>query len=216
MKRLAVAVTALGFLCGLTSCGNPHDAEPATTGGRFLRGLASPAGAGLQHLVPPAQRDSAGRAPLRRRREGLRRHGGTPRLIRRCSCVGSRAFRSARRSIAPTTFTGTPSTSRGKLLPHSGGNFRRRCAHWSSAHSDPDPSTGQRQERHSRSSAGSTDRGTSERYAVQCSTTATTASSTCTSFARWTRTNMQEEERRSAPFRMSPPSSTPQPGTVHE
>lgn len=78
MKRLAVAVTALGFLCGLTSCGNPHDAEPATTGGRFLRGLASPAGAGLQHLVPPAQRDSAGRAPLRRRREGLRRHGRHP------------------------------------------------------------------------------------------------------------------------------------------
>lgn len=32
MKRLAMAVTALGFLCGLTSCGNPDDAEPATTG----------------------------------------------------------------------------------------------------------------------------------------------------------------------------------------
>jgi hypothetical protein len=32
MKCLAIALTALGFLCGLTSCGKPHDAEPATTG----------------------------------------------------------------------------------------------------------------------------------------------------------------------------------------
>lgn len=126
MKRLAIVIAVLGFLGGLTSCGDPGEAEPSSGGFASCTDLLYVKGQVFDtwFLRNKLKRGRVG-SPATAIEKDCADTGGTPASDREVPVRRIAVFRSARRSTGRALVTGTSSTLPG-TPPHRGSNSHGR------------------------------------------------------------------------------------------